>query len=338
MRWRCLGHTATGGPRVRPYDAAEPRARFSSHTRLLIVQRVLAGRAAAHVAKEMGTSRTTVYRWLRRFQAEGLAGLADRSSRPHTRPGQLPDEVEQRVLQVRREQRLGPVRIAQRLDLNPATVGRVLARHRVPLLRHIDPTTGVLLRGRRGSAERYEYDQPGGLIHVDVKKLGKIPDGGGWRAHGRGKVARSRGNGYDYVHSAVDDHSRLAYSEALDDERADTCTAFLARALAFFAAHGVVVQRVMTDNAFAYRHGNAWKALLAHRGIRQIFIKPHCPWTNGKVERFNRTLQTDWAYQQPFTSNTQRRQALTRWLVEDNEHRPHRALNGHPPISRVSPT
>ena len=323
----------------------EPRPRFSPHSRLLIVQRVLAGRPAAHVAKEMGTSRTTVYRWLRRFAEEGVAGLTDRSSRPHRQPTRLSAELEQRVLALRCAARLGPVRLAHRLQLAPATVGRVLRRHRVPLLRHVDPTTGVLLRGRRASAQRYEYAAPGGLVHVDVKKLGRVPDGGGWRVHGRQAGERVRGRaqqhgrlGYDYVHSAVDDHSRLAYSETLDDERAPTCAGFLARALAFFAAHGVVVQRVLTDNAFAYRHGAAWKALLTERGIRPMFIKPHCPWTNGKVERFNRTLQTEWAYQQPFTSNQQRRDALTKWLVEYNQHRPHRALGDLPPISRLSPT
>ncbi len=173
------------------------------------MQRVLTGRSAAHVAREMGTSRTTVYRWLRRFADEGVAGLTDRPSRPHRRPNRLPVAAERRVLDLRAAERLGPSRLAMRLQLAPATVGRVLARHRVPLLRDLDPTTGVLLRGRRASARRYEYDTPGGLVHVDVKKLGRIPDGGGWRMHGRqaGERVRGRRLGYDYVHSAVDDHS-----------------------------------------------------------------------------------------------------------------------------------
>jgi len=240
------------------------------------------------------------------------------------------------VLSLRRDCRKGPVWIAGQLGLHASTVGRVLRRHQVPLLAHLDPTTGVLIRGRRASGQRYEYDAPGGLIHIDVKKLGKIPPGGGWRVHGRGEAVRGRGAGYDYVHSAVDDHSRVAYSEILDSERAEDCAAFLARALTFFAAHGVTVTRVMTDNAFAYRHGAAWREVLTHRGVRHVFIKPHCPWTNGKVERFNRTLQTEWAYRRPFLSNQDRRDALPEWLEHYNTRRAHTALGGLPPISRLT--
>lgn len=319
------------------------KPRLSPFSRLLLCQRVLAGRPVAHVAKEMGVSRATAHKWLRRFREEGPDGLQDRSSRPRTSPLRLSDRLERKVLKVRQDRRAGAVTIASELGLNPSTVGRVLRRHQVPLLSWCDPTTGLLIRGQRHSAERYEYDIAGGLVHVDVKKLGKIPDGGGWRVHGRSEKVRGRAQkhgklGYDFVHSAVDDHSRLAYSEIHDDERAETSAAFLARALAFFAAHGIAVQRVMTDNALAYRRSTSWKQVLAERGIKHIFIKPHCPWTNGKVERFNRTLQTEWAYRRPWTSNQQRRRALARWLQHYNTQRPHTALKGHPPISRVSTT
>jgi transposase InsO family protein len=284
----------------------------------------------------MGISRATAYKWLRRFRQEGVNGLQDRSSRPHLCPHRLDRQLEARIVAIRRECRKGPLWIALQLGLHASTVGRVLRRHQLPLLSHLDPATGVLIRGRRASAQRYEYDAPGGLIHVDVKKLGKIPPGGGWRIHGRSEQVRGRGNGYDYVHSAVDDHSRLAYSEILNSERAQDCAGFLSRALTFFAAHGVAVDRVMTDNAFSYRHSRAWKQVLADRGVRQIFIKPHCPWTNGKVERFNRTLQTEWAYRQPFTSNDQRRAALPEWLAYYNTRRSHTALSNKPPISRLT--
>lgn len=314
------------------------KPRLSQFSRLLLCQRVLGGRPVAHVAAEMGVSRATAHKWLRRFREEGPEGLADRSSRPLRSPHRLSAQLERKVLACRVRNRQGALLIALELGLNPSTVGRVLRRHQVPLLSWLDPTTGVLIRGQRSSGERYEYDTPGGLIHIDVKKLGKIPDGGGWRAHGRSEKVRGRGIGYDFVHSAVDDHSRLAYSEIHDDETGATCTAFLARALAFFAAHGVAVQRVMTDNHMSYRNTNSWKALTAERGVSQIFIKPHCPWTNGKVERFNRTLQREWAYRKPFTSNNQRRRALARWLEHYNTQRPHLAIGGLPPISRVSMT
>ena len=314
------------------------KPRLSVYSRLLICQRVASGRPAAHVAKELGVSRPTVHKWLRRFAEEGPAGLQDRPSRPHRCPHRLPARVEQKILSARRTRRVGAATLARELGLNPSTVGRVLARHQVPLLSWLDPTTGEVIRGRRSSAQRYEYDRAGGLIHVDVKKIGRIPNGGGWRVHGRSENVRGRGIGYDYIHSAVDDHSRLAYSEILDDERGPTCAAFLDRALAFFAAHGITVERVMTDNALAYRRSRDWRAVIDHWGIRQIFIRPHCPWTNGKVERFNRTLQAEWAYRRPWTSNDQRRRALQRWLQHYNHRRPHTALDGLPPISQLSTT
>jgi len=314
------------------------KPRLSTFSRLLLVQRVLSGRPVAHVAKEMGVSRATAHKWLRRFREEGPDGLQDRSSRPHHTPHRLPAAVERRVLAERAKQRAGAITLAWQLGLNPSTVGRVLRRHQVPLLSWLDPITGVLIRGTRSSHERYEYPHPGGLIHIDVKKLGKIPPGGGWRIHGRSGMPRRRGRKYDFVHSAVDDHSRLAYSEIHNDERAGTCAEFLERALAFFAAHGVAVERVMTDNAWSYKNSNTWRETLARWGARAVFIKPHCPWTNGKVERFNRTLQTEWAYRHVWTSNNQRSRALTRWLRHYNHTRRHHALGGQTPISRLSTT
>jgi len=173
---------------------------------------------------------------------------------------------------------------------------------------------------------------------MDVKKLGRIPDGGGWRAHGRRDEVRGRGIGYDYVHSVVDDHSRLAYSEVLADEKGATCAGFLTRAADYFALHGITrIERIMTDNAWAYRY--SLRDVVADLGARQLFIKPHCPWQNGKVERLNRTLQTEWAYRQVFTSNAERAAALAPWLEYYNNERRHRALGGQPPISRLpSPT
>jgi transposase InsO family protein len=201
--------------------------------------------------------------------------------------------------------------------------------------------TGEVIRASKQTAVRYERSAPGELVHMDVKKLGRIPDGGGWRAHGRGADSLSRDRttrvGYDYIHSLVDDHSRLAYSEVLPDEKGATCAAFLARAAAYFAAHGIArIERVMTDNAWAYRW--SLRGVCAALSARQKFIKPHCPWQNGKVERLNRTLASEWAYRQVFTSNDQRAAALAPWLEHYNTQRRHSALGGRPPISRLAPT
>lgn len=232
--------------------------------------------------------------------------------------------------------RRGPAFIAARLGMQASTVGRVLRRHHTPLLREVDPVTGTVIRATRRSARRYEHDHPGSLIHIDVKKLGRIPDGGGWRAHGRSEKVRGRGIGYDYVHTVIDDHSRLAYVEIHDDETGVTAAGVLERAIAFYARLGVTVERVISDNAFAYRRSAAFRNVIDAHGITQKFIRPHCPWTNGKVERLNRTLATEWAYTRPWTSNDARRAGLTTWLDHYNLDRAHLGIGGKTPIDRIN--
>jgi transposase InsO family protein len=310
-------------------------ARTTFQGRLLIVQRRRAGWKQAHIAKAMGISRRCVKKWLDRFEAEGEAGLHDRPSRPHTCPRRTSSQVEQQILALRHQERRGPDWIGAELGIPARTVSRVLARHQVPRLCTLDPMTGEVIRASKATAVRYERDRPGELAHMDVKKLGRIPDGGGWRARGRA-IPRDRvnGPGFDYVHSLVDDHSRLAYSEILPNEKGPTCAAFLARAIDYFAAHGIThIERLMTDNAWAYRY--SLRELCAVHDIKQVFIKPHCPWQNGKVERLNRTLQTEWAYRQIFLSNDERTAALAPWLEYYNTRRRHSALGGLPPISRL---
>jgi transposase-like protein len=308
-------------------------ARLTPWGRAQIVRRVCEmGRPPALVAGELGVSRQTVYKWLRRFREEGIEGLADRSSRPHRSPHRTRVEVEQRILELRRERRMGPARIGYELGLAASTVHAVLARHGVARLAWLDRPTGRVVR-------RYERAAPGELVHVDVKKLASIRAGGGWRMLGRaeGRAHRRAPRvGYEYVHSCVDDHSRLAYSEIHHDERADTCAAFLERALRFYTQHGIRIQRVLTDNAFAYRHGNAFHLLLDEHGIGHRLIRPYRPQTNGKVERYNRTLLEEWAYTRLFHDTDERRRALNTWINEYNYRRPHHALSGHPPASRVN--
>lgn len=315
-------------------------ARTTFHGRLLMVRRYQAGWAKAHIASAMGVSRKCVHTWISRFEAQGEAGLVDRSSRPHTMPTRVPRSVENQIVAWRRRHRCGPDEIGAKLGICPRTVSRVLNRRQVPYLRDCDPMTGHVIRASKATAVRYERSRPGELVHMDVKKLGRIPDGGGWRAHGKGCAPsrdRRHGNGFDFIHSLVDDHSRLAYSEILPDEKGPTCAAFLRRAAANFRAQGIAtIECVMTDNAWAYRYSIG--AVCAELGARQVFIKPHCPWQNGKVERLNRTLQTEWAYKRVFTSNTSRTAALAPWLKYYNTQRRHSALGGHPPISRLTPT
>lgn len=316
-------------------------ARTTVHGRLLIVQRWQAGWRKAHIAAAMGISRKCVRTWIARFEDEGEAGLVDRSSRPHNSPTRTSAEVEDRIVELRTRERRGPAWLGAELGVPDRTVSRVLARRGQPRLAALDPMTGEVIRASKHTAVRYERSQPGELVHMDVKKLGRIPDGGGWRAHGRAVTEAAKKKappvGYDYVHSLVDDHSRLAYSEVLPDEKGATCAAFLTRAAAYFAAHGIDrIERVMTDNAWAYKYSLG--EVCAAIGARQKFIKPHCPWQNGKVERLNRTLTTEWAYRQVFTSNAERAAALAPWIEHYNTRRRHSALGGLPPVSRLAPT
>ena len=273
-------------------------------------------------AERFQVSATTARRWAERYRADGSDGMRDRSSRPHHSPARTPTRTERRIIKVRVVRRWGPARIAYLLGLNPATVHRVLARYRIARLSHLDRATGRPIR-------RYEHDHPGDLIHVDIKKLGNIPDGGGHRVHGREQGRRNssahrdpsrprkvhgRANlGYQYLHNAVDDHSRLAYTEILADETRETAAGFWTRAQAFFTAHGITVKRVLTDNGSCYR-SHLWRDTLTAAGVTHKRTRPRRPQTNGKVERFNRTLLDEWAYARAYTSENERRRALPSWL------------------------
>ncbi|ALE82472.1 IS481 family transposase [Pseudonocardia sp. HH130629-09] len=316
-------------------------ARLTLHGRRLLVARVRDhGRPQSHVARELGVSRQCVSRWVTRYDREGDPGLRDRSSRPHHSPTRHSADTEQAVLAARREQRCGPAAIAATTGVAARSVSRILARHGVARLAACDPITGAPIRATRASAHRYEHAAPGELVHVDVKKLGRIPDGGGWRIHGRGpRPGATRRIGFDYVHAMVDDHSRFAYAEVLPDEKGATCAGFVQRAAAAFAAAGIGrIERVITDNARNYRGCRVFAEAVTGLGARQKFIRPHCPWINGKVERFNRTLAIEWAYRRPYATNDDRTLALSAWLEYYNQRRPHTACAGRSPISRLSPT
>jgi len=279
-------------------------------------------------AERFQVSPTTAQRWADRYRQFGESGMCDRSSRPRTSPRRTPTRTERRIIKVRVLRRWGPARIAYLLRLNPSTVHRVLARHGLARLAHLDRATGRVIR-------RYEWSAPGELVHVDIKKLGNIPDGGGHKTLGRqaGRKTRS-GVGYSYLHNAVDDHSRLAYSEILTDEKKETATAFWRRAQTFFTQAGITVQRVLTDNGSCYRSRD-WRDALAAAQITHKRTRPYRPQTNGKVERFNRTLLDEWAYARPYRTETERREAFPDWLHTYNHHRGHTALKGQPPASRV---
>jgi transposase InsO family protein len=317
-------------------------ARLNVHGRRLLVSRVIEdGRPVAHVAKELGVSRQCAHRWVNRYRLEGEAGLVDRSSRPHRCARRTPPAVEQQVVRLRKVERRGQDWIGAEIGLAPRTVSAILRRHQLPYLRECDPLTGEVVRASKTTAVRYEHPYPGSLTHMDVKKIGKIPDGGGWKAHGRqmgSTWAKKKARiGFDYVHSLVDDHCRLAYSEILPDEKGPTCAAFLLRAAAYFATFGIThIERVMTDNHFSYKRSNDVADAMTALGAKHVFIKPHCPWQNGKVERYNRTLQIEWAYRQVFLSNQARCAALAPWLEFYNTERRHSALGGHPPTDRLS--
>ena len=317
------------------------RARLTVEGRKLLVHRVLEeGWPAARAAEAQGVSRATAYNWLKRYREEGEDGLYDRSSRPHSCPTRIGLDREIAIVQARRDTLWGPHRIGWALGEAASTVNRVLRRNDQPRLADIDRATRTIVR--------YEREQPGELVHVDVKKQGRIPDGGGWRIHGKGKgTPRLRGQrphanrdgnpklGYDYLHIAVDDRSRIAYVEAHRDERKETAAAFMHRAIRWFAAHGITTQRVMTDNGSCYR-SKAFGEVLTQAGIAHKRTRPYRPQTNGKVERFNRTLKEEWAYARPYRSNQQRLDDLAAFVHDYNHHRGHYAHNGATPMSVVN--
>jgi len=301
-------------------------ARLTPQGRLLLCERIEGGWPVAHAASAMGISRDRAYVWWHRYQAEGLAGLEDRSSRPRRCPAKTKASVERRVVTLRQKRGLGPARIAGIVRMHASTVHRILVRHQLNRLDHLDKMTRAPIR-------RFEMSRPGELVHIDIKKLGRIPKGGGWRAHGRSKdhYPAKHKVGYAYVHSAIDSFSRLAYSEVLADEQGMTAAEFWVRAEVFFAEQGITVERVLSDNGGCYRSTAFAQAL---RGKKHTFTKPYRPQTNGKAERFNRTLQAEWAYARTWTSDGQRNRRLAHWLHVYNHHRHHTAIGG-PPVSRV---
>jgi transposase len=283
-------------------------------------------------AERFQVSVTTTRRWVGRYRELGEAGMSDRSSRPHHSPRRTPTRTERRIIKVRVTRRWGPARIGFLLKIAPSTVNKVLRRYKLPRLADLDRATGRVVR-------RYERERPGEMVHVDIKKLGNIPDGGGHKALGRAagrRNSRRRGVGYAYLHNAVDDHSRLAYTELLHDERRETAAGFWRRAREFFTHAGIErIERVLTDNGACYR-SRMFAEALAETGTIHKRTRPYRPQTNGKVERYNRTMLEEWAYARPYRSDTARREAFPAWLHSYNHHRGHTALSGHPPASRVT--
>jgi transposase InsO family protein len=298
----------------------------------------------ARAAERYDVAWRTAVKWADRYRTEGPAGMNDRSSRPHHQPNRTPAPVVRKIVHLRWKQRLGPVEIADRLGMASSTVHAVLVRCRLNRLTHVDRAAGEPMR-------RYEHDHPGDLIHVDVKKLGRVPDGGGWRYTGRQQglknrsatqvrtgAARSKRHGIllgtCYLHTVIDDHSRVAYVEAHNDETKETAALVLRNAVAWFAVRGVFVQRVLSDNGSCYR-SHLWRDTCADLGITPKRTRPYRPQTNGKIERFHRTLAEGWAFKKFYNSESARLAALPAWVHQYNHHRPHSAIGKAAPITRL---
>jgi transposase InsO family protein len=298
----------------------------------------------ARAAERYEVSWPTARRWAERYRRHGVAGMADRSSRPRHSPSKTPQPVVRKIVHLRWKQRLGPVQIAGRLGMPASTVHAVLTRCRLNRLRYIDHATGEPIR-------RYEHDHPGAMLHVDVKKLGNIPDGGGRRYLGRVQGERNREAtarrtgtrntryeprlGTAFVHTVIDDHSRVAYAEIHNDEKATTAIKVLRNAVAWFATRGISIERVLSDNGSAYK-SHAWRDACTELGIRAKKTRPYRPQTNGKIERFHRTLADGWALGRFYNTEQARRKALPAWLHHYNHHRPHTATSGKPPTTRLT--
>jgi transposase InsO family protein len=320
-------------------------AALTPRTRLRLARLIVdEGWPVARAAQRYDVSWPTAKRWADRYTQLGEAGMADRSSRPHHSPTRTPQPQVRAIVHLRLKQRLGPVQIAGRLAMAASTVHAVLVRCRVNRLSHIDRVTGEPVR-------RYEHPHPGAMLHVDVKKYGNIPDGGGWRFVGRRRGDRNREAtarrtgarnakweprvGTAFVHTVVDDHSRVAYAEIRDDETAATAIDVLRNAVAWFADRGVTIERVLSDNGSAYK-SHAWRDACTQLEIRPKKTRPYRPQTNGKVERFHRTMTDGWALARLYRSEHARRKALPAWLHHYNHHRPHTATGGRPPITRLT--
>jgi transposase InsO family protein len=302
--------------------------------RKLVELVVAGGWVQARVAERLQVSRATVSKWVSRYRLYGAAGLADRSSRPHTSPNQSNRRTERRIIALRFTRRWGPHRIGYHLHLPQSTVSKVLARYRMPLLGHIDLNTGLTVR--KPKPVRYEHASPGDLVHIDVKKLGRIPAGGGWRTlgktAGRKNKRKSVPVGYAYLHSTIDDHSRVVYSEILTDEKQETATGFWGRANAYYESLGITVKRVLSDN------GSCYRSRMFNTGLGEIthkYTRPYRPQTNGKIERFHRTLAFEWAYAHHYSSDAARAATYDAWVHSYNHHRPHNGIGGKSPIDRV---
>lgn len=295
--------------------------------RLRLCRRIEDGWSVTAAAESMNISRQCAHKWWVRYRDEGVEGLQDRSSRPDRCPHQTPARIERRIVALRKSRRLGPARLAGIVGVPASTVHRVLVRHGVNRLRWMDRPTGRVIR-------RIETSRCGELVHIDVKKLARIPKGGGHKMRGRAVTKNRPGLGYSHIHTAIDAYSRLAYSEFAGPENTVNCIAFLGRAIAWFTNQGITVERVLTDNGVGYR-SHAWRDHCAQLEIVHSRTRPYRPATNGKVERFNRTLADEWAYSRLWKSDAARARTLDRWLHRYNHHRHHTAIGG-PPASRVT--
>lgn len=309
---------------------AHARARLTVFGRQLLITRVEAGWPAAHVAEQLGISRATAYKWIRRHRAEGPTGLADRTSRPRRSPRRLDSSAEAEILAARLAWRYGPDRLGPLLGRPPSTVHRVLARHGVSRLRDADRVTAAPVR--------YVACHPGALVHQDHKKQGRIPDGGGWRALGRhGTRDHQRAAvGYEHLEVVVDDASRLAVVVPVPDESGASAAHALEVAAAEFARLGISIERVLTDNGWAYTHAAAYRAVLDRLDVRHKRTRPWRPQTNGKAERFIQTLINEWAYARSYATNRERADALPVFVDFYNRTRPHTALGGRSPLDVVN--
>jgi transposase InsO family protein len=325
--------------------ATHANAALTPRARLRLARLIVDfGWPPARAAERYDVSWKTAKKWADRYANEGPAGMVDRSSAPHHQPKRTPTVVVRKIVHLRWKQRLGPVEIGDRLGMASSTVHAVLVRCRINRLTHLDRVTGEPIR-------RYEHEHPGDLIHVDVKKLGKVPDGGGWRYVGRQQGERNRSAtvartgeprnkwrspviGTCFLHTVIDDHSRVAYVEAHDDETKETAAAVLRNAVAWFAERGVTVHRVLSDNGSCYK-SNLWAQTCAELQITPKKTRPYRPQTNGKIERFHRTLAEGWAFKKFYSSESARLAALPAWVHEYNHHRPHSAIGKAAPITRL---